>query len=116
MDSWRELQKNSYISWVAKYEFEKKKRIEAEEKYNQLVERIKATAIKEYYTKLLEEEWDEERMDIIGQNGNTGDHYQYELWNYASEERITEEEKQKNLKEYLERLKKHDELLDKSNR
>jgi len=80
VDSWRELQKNSYISWVAKYESEKKKRIEAEEKYNQLVERIKATALEEYYTKLLSEEWDEERMDIIGQNGNTGDHYQYELF------------------------------------
>jgi len=113
MDSWRELQKNSYISWVAKYESEKKKRIEAEEKYNQLVERIKATAVENYYTKLLEEEWDEERMDIIGQNGNTGDHYQYELWNYASEERITEEEKQKNLKEYLE---KFNELSNKPNR
>jgi len=80
VDSWRELQKNSYTSWVAKYESEKKKRIEAEEKYNQLVERIKATAVENYYTKLLEEEWDEERMDIIGQNGNTGDHYQYELF------------------------------------
>jgi len=93
MDSWRELQKNSSLSWVAKYEFEKKKRIEAEEKYNQLVERIKATAVKNYYTKLLnEEEWDEERMDIIGQNGNTGEHYQYELWNYASPDRPKEEE------------------------
>ena len=91
MDSWRELQKNSYTSWVAKYESEKKKRIEAEEKYNQLVERIKATALEEYYTKLLSEEdqhkikapileWDGDRMDIIGQNGNTGDHYQYELF------------------------------------
>ena len=78
MDSWRELQKNSYISWVAKYEFEKKKRIEAEEKYNQLVERIKATAVEKYYTKLLE--IDDERMDIIGQNGNDGLHYQYELF------------------------------------
>jgi len=113
MDSWRELQKNSYISWVAKYESEKKKRIEAEEKYNKLVERIKATAVENYYTKLLEEEWDEERMDIIGQNGNEGTHYQYELWNYASEERITEEEKQKNLKEYLE---KFNELSNKPNR
>ena len=93
MDSWRELQKNSYTSWVAKYESEKKKRIEAEEKYNQLVERIKATAVENYYTKLLsEEEWDEERIDIIGQNGNTGDHYQYELWNYASEERFKKDE------------------------
>lgn len=25
-----------------------------------------------------DEEWDEDRMDIIGQNGNTGDHYQIE--------------------------------------
>ena len=91
VDSWRELQKNSYISWVAKYESEKKKRIEAEEKYEALVERIKATALEEYYTKLLSEEdqhkmkapileWDGDRMDIIGQNGNTGDHYQYELF------------------------------------
>ena len=78
MDSWRELQKNSYTSWVAKYESEKKKRIEAEEKYNQLVERIKATAVENYYTKLLE--IDDERMDIIGQNGNDGLHYQYELF------------------------------------
>ena len=76
VDSWRELQKNSYISWVAKYESEKKKRIEAEEKYEALVERIKTTAVENYYTKLLEEEWDEERIDIIGQNGNTGDHYE----------------------------------------
>jgi len=78
VDSWRELQKNSSLSWVAKYEFEKKKRIEAEEKYNQLVERIKATAVENYYTKLLE--IDDERMDIIGQNGNDGLHYQYELF------------------------------------
>ena len=107
MDSWRELQKNSYISWVAKYEYEKKKRIEIEKKYEALVERIKDLAMESYYYERLEEdqEWDEERMDVIGQNGNTGDHYQYELWNYASEERITEEEKQKNLKEYLARLK-----------
>ena len=78
MDSWRELQKNSYISWVKKYEKEKEKRIEAEEKYNQLVEAIKNVAIERYYTQLLE--IDDERMDIIGQNGNTGDHYQYELF------------------------------------
>jgi len=87
VDSWRELQKNSYISWVAKYEQEKKKRIEAEEKYEALVERIKATAVENYYTKLLDEEdqhkmkapileWDGDRIDIIGQNGNTGDHYE----------------------------------------
>ena len=105
MDSWRELQKNSYISWVAKYEYEKKKRIEIEKKYEALVERIKDLAMERYYYEKLDEEWDEERMDVIGQNGNTGDHYQYELWNYASEERITEEEKQKNLKEYLAKLK-----------
>jgi hypothetical protein len=103
MDSWRELQKNSYISWVKKYETEKKKRIEAEEKYEKLVERIKATAVENYYNKLLSEEdqhkmkspileWDGDRMDIIGQNGNTGDHYQYELWNYASEERFKKDE------------------------
>ena len=78
MDSWRELQKNSYISWVKKYEKEKKKRIEAEEKYNKLVEAIKNIAIEKYYTKLLE--IDDERMDIIGQNGNDGLHYQYELF------------------------------------
>ena len=105
MDSWRELQKNSYISWVAKYEYEKKKRIEIEKKYEALVERIKDLAMERYYYEKLDEEWDEERIDVIGQNGNTGDHYQYELWNYASEERITEEEKQKNLKEYLAKLK-----------
>jgi len=92
MDSWRELQKNSYISWVKKYETEKKKRIEAEEKYEKLVERIKATALENYYNDLLKEEWDEERMDIIGQNGNTGDHYQYELWNYASPDRPKDED------------------------
>ena len=78
MDSWRELQKNSYISWVKKYEKEKEKRIEAEEKYNKLVEAIKNIAIEKYYTKLLE--IDDERMDIIGQNGNDGLHYQYELF------------------------------------
>jgi len=81
MSAWDELQKDSYISWVRKYEEEKKKRIEAEEKYNQLVERIKTTAVENYYTKLLsEEEWDDDRMDIIGQNGNDGLHYQYDLW------------------------------------
>ena len=92
MDSWRELQKNSYISWVKKYEKEKDKRIEIEKKYKKLVERIKATALDNYYNDLLKEEWDEERMDIIGQNGNTGDHYQYELWNYASPDRPDEED------------------------
>ena len=85
MDSWRELQKNSYISWVKKYEKEKEKRIEIEEKYKKLVERIKATALDNYYNDLLKDEWDEERMDIIGQNGNTGDHYQYELFNLDKE-------------------------------
>lgn len=74
MDSWRELQKNSYISWVAKYEFEKKKRIEAEEKYEALIKRIKTNALENYYKDLVD--WDEERIDIIGQNGNTGDHYE----------------------------------------
>jgi len=78
VDSWRELQKNSYISWVKKYEKEKEKRIEAEEKYNKLVEAIKNIAIEKYYTKLLET--NDERMDIIGQNGNDGLHYQYELF------------------------------------
>lgn len=24
---------------------------------------------------ILEEDWDEDRIDIIGQNGNTGEHY-----------------------------------------
>jgi len=92
MDSWRELQKNSYISWVKKYEKEKEKRIEIEEKYKKLVERIKATALDNYYNDLLKDEWDEERMDIIGQNGNTGEHYQYELWNYASPDRPKDED------------------------
>jgi len=78
MDSWRELQKNSYISWVRKYEEEKKKRLEAEAKYNQLVEAIKNVAIERYYTQLLE--IDDERMDIIGQNGNDGLHYQYDMF------------------------------------
>jgi len=93
MDSWRELQKNSYISWVRKYETEKKKRIEIEQKYEKLIERIKDLAMERYYYERLAEdqEWDEERMDVIGQNGNTGEHYQYELWNYASEERFKEE-------------------------
>ena len=92
MDSWRELQKNSYISWVQKYEKEKEKRIEAGQKYEKLVERIKATALETYYQKLADDDWDEERIDIIGQNGNTGDHYQYELWNYASEDRFKKDE------------------------
>jgi len=92
VDSWRELQKNSYISWVQKYEKEKEKRIEAEQKYEKLVERIKATALETYYQKLADDDWDEERIDIIGQNGNTGDHYQYELWNYASEDRFKKDE------------------------
>jgi len=92
VDSWRELQKNSYISWVQKYEKEKEKRIEAEQKYEKLVERIKTTALETYYQKLVGDDWDEERIDIIGQNGNTGDHYQYELWNYASEDRFKKDE------------------------
>lgn len=28
-----------------------------------------------YQNQLLQEEWDEERMNIIGQNGNDGIHY-----------------------------------------
>lgn len=99
MDSWSELQKESSLSWVRKYEEEKKKRIEAEQKYETIIKRLKELAVENYYTKLLEEEdqhkmkspileWDGDRMDIIGQNGNTGDHYQYELWNYASEDRL----------------------------
>lgn len=30
--------------------------------------------------KVMEEEWDEERMNIIGQNGNDGIHYEQEEW------------------------------------
>ena len=103
MDSWSELQKESSLSWVRKYEEEKKKRIEAEQKYETIIKRLKELAVENYYTKLLEEEdqhkmkapileWDGDRMDIIGQNGNTGDHYQYELWNYASEDRPKKDE------------------------
>ena len=77
MDSWRELQKNSYISWVKKYETEKRKRIEIEQKYEKLIERIKDLAMERYYYERLAEdqEWDEERIDVIGQNGNDGSHY-----------------------------------------
>ena len=92
MDSWSELQKESSLSWVRKYEEEKKKRIEAEQKYETIIKRLKELAVENYYEKLknseVEGEWNEERMDVIGQNGNTGDHYQYELWNYASEDRL----------------------------
>jgi len=91
VDSWSELQKESSLSWVRKYEEEKKKRIEAEQKYETIIKRLKELAVENYYEKLknskVEGEWNEERMDVIGQNGNTGDHYQYELWNYASEDR-----------------------------
>ena len=96
MDSWRELQKNSYISWVRKYEEEKKKRIEIQQKYETIIKRLKELAVENYYEKLknseVEGEWNEERMDIIGQNGNEGTHYQYELWNYASEDRFNKDE------------------------
>ena len=92
MDSWSELQKESSLSWVRKYEEEKKKRIEAEQKYETIIKRLKELAVENYYEKLknseVQGEWNEERMDVIGQNGNTGDHYQYELWNYASEDRL----------------------------
>lgn len=92
MGSWDELQKDSSLSWVRKYEEEKKKRIEAEQKYETIIKRLKELAVENYYEKLknseVEGEWNDERMDIIGQNGNTGDHYQYELWNYASEDRL----------------------------
>ena len=44
-------------------------------------------------------DWDDERMDVIGQNGNDGLHY----------EEISDEEKAQNLKEYLERLAAFDE-------
>jgi len=100
MDSWRELQKNSALSWVRKYEKEKAKRIEVEQKYEALVEKVKAAALDKYYEKLKElaEEAGEEWED---------DSYQYELWNYASDDRPTEEEKQKNLKEYLNKLKEY---------
>ena len=90
MSAWDELQKDSYISWVRKYEEEKKKRIEAEQKYETIIKRLKELAVENYYEKLknseVQGEWNEERMDVIGQNGNTGDHYQYELWNYASDD------------------------------
>ena len=96
MDSWRELQKNSYISWVRKYEEEKKKRIEIQQKYETIIKKLKELAVENYYEKLknseVEGEWNEERMDIIGQNGNEGTHYQYELWNYASEDRFNKDE------------------------
>jgi hypothetical protein len=96
VDSWSELQKESSLSWVRKYEEEKKKRIEAEQKYETIIKRLKELAVENYYEKLknseVEGEWNEERMDVIGQNGNTGDHYQYELWNYASEDRPKKDE------------------------
>ena len=44
-------------------------------------------------------DWDDERMDVIGQNGNDGLHY----------EEISDEQKAQNLKEYLERLAAFDE-------
>lgn len=44
-------------------------------------------------------EWDDGRMDVIGQNGNDGLHY----------EEISDEQKAQNLKEYLERLAAFDE-------
>lgn len=95
MDSWSELQKNSYISWVQKYETEKKKRIEAEQKYETIIKRLKELAVENYYEKLknseVEGEWNEERIDIIGQNGNEGTHYQYELWNYLKDRNLNDD-------------------------
>ena len=88
--------KDSGVSWHEEYLKEKTKRIEIEEKYERLTRKIKENAIKEVaereikdideaeFGKLVEVrldddcepvEWDDERMDIIGQNGNTGDHY-----------------------------------------
>jgi len=95
VDSWRELQKNSYISWVKKYETEKRKRIEIEQKYKALTEAVKANALQDYYSKLKEgaelngEEWNEERMDIRGQNGNDGSHYG---WIDNKEDKFKEQE------------------------
>ena len=86
----------SAVCWWKLYEEEKAKRLEAEAKYERLTRKIKENAIKEVaereikdideaeFGKLVEVrldddcepvEWDDERMDIIGQNGNTGDHY-----------------------------------------
>ena len=41
MSAWDELQKDSSLSWVRKYEEEKKKRIEAEQKYETIIKRLK---------------------------------------------------------------------------
>lgn len=78
MDSWRELQKNSYASWVRKYEKEKAKRIEIEQKYEALVEKIKTAALDKYYEKL------KELAETAGEAWEDNTH-QYELWNYATD-------------------------------
>ena len=95
MSAWDELQKDSSLSWVRKYEEEKKKRIEAEQKYETIIKRLKELAVENYYEKLknseVEGEWNEERIDIIGQNGNEGTHYQYELWNYLKDRNLNDD-------------------------
>ena len=93
--------KDSGVSWHEEYLKEKEKRIEIQYKYELLTHKIqelgRQNALEDRYEKgkiypakdfgagpipvqhkMKAEpipEWDDERMDIIGQNGNTGEHY-----------------------------------------
>jgi len=61
-----------------------------------------------------DDEWDEERMDVVGQNGNDGLHYPPHA-DYIMDN-PTEEEKEANLRRYHERLnamnERHERLKD----
>ena len=120
-EAYVKLLENSAISFKQMWEEEVAERKKIQRKYDELTRKIKENALEEVnareveaeFGKLVQErlddeedpirmdttEWDDGRMDVIGQNGNDGLHY----------EEISDEQKAQNLKEYLERLAAFDE-------
>ena len=95
---------DSAVSWHREWEKERAKRLSIEAKYERLTRKIKENALKEVNEREVNDgtqyvNFDDDRMDVIGQNGNDGLHYEV----------ISDEEKAQNLKEYLERLAAFDE-------
>jgi hypothetical protein len=87
-DKYDKLVKDSAVSWHKLYTEEKDKRKKLEERYRELTKILRKQGkdkVNKYYNKLGElakdsgEDWDEERTDIIGQNGNDGTHYEAEF-------------------------------------
>jgi len=78
MEAYKKLKLDTSLSWHKLYDDERIKREEIEAKYEALTKKLRDAA---YYEKLAGlakddgEPWDDERMDIIGQNGNEGLHY-----------------------------------------